>query len=49
MDSNGGDVYYLPSVSDNLESSRDLIAFYAKDGGASTNGEMILFILEWIH
>ena len=38
MDSNGGDVYYLPSASDNLESSRDLIAFYAKDGGASTNG-----------
>ncbi len=38
MDSNGGDVYYLPSLSDNLESSRDLIAFYAKDGGAATNG-----------
>jgi hypothetical protein len=35
---NGGDVYYRPWASDGLERSRDLVAFYAHDGGASTNG-----------
>ncbi|MBI9020342.1 MAG: hypothetical protein JEZ10_03700 [Verrucomicrobia bacterium] len=35
---NGGDVYYRPWASDGLESSRDLLAFYAQDGGIVTNG-----------
>lgn len=35
---NGGDVYYRPWASDGFESSRDLVAFYAHDGGATTNG-----------
>ena len=35
---NGGDVYYRPWASDGLESSRDLVAFYAHDGGSLTNG-----------
>ncbi len=34
---NGGDVYYRPWASDGLERSRDLVAFYAHDGGAITN------------
>lgn len=34
----GGDVYYRPWASDGLESSRDLVAFYAHDGGATENG-----------
>ena len=36
-ETNGGDVYYRPWESDGLESSRDLIAFYAQDGGSLTN------------
>ncbi len=35
--SNGGDVYYRPWATDALDSSRDLVAFYARDGG--TNGD----------
>lgn len=35
---NGGDVYYRPWASDGSERSRDLVAFYAHDGGAATNG-----------
>lgn len=35
---NGGDVYYRPWASDGLERSRDLVAFYAHDGGSATNG-----------
>ncbi len=35
---NGGDVYFRPWASDGLERSRDLVAFYAHDGGALTNG-----------
>ncbi len=34
----GGDVYYRPWASDGLESSRDMLAFYAQDGGVVTNG-----------
>ncbi len=34
----GGDVYYRSWASDGLESSRDLLAFYAQDGGSATNG-----------
>ncbi|WP_168442445.1 alpha-amylase family glycosyl hydrolase [Pontiella desulfatans] len=34
----GGDVYYRPWASDGLESSRDLLAVYAQDGGAVGNG-----------
>lgn len=30
----GGDVYYRPWATDGFESSRDLVAFYAHDGGA---------------
>ena len=37
-DADGGDVYYRSWLSDGLETSRDLIAFYAHDGGAVTNG-----------
>ena len=37
-DTSGGDVYFRNWESDGLESSRDLIAFYAQDGGAITNG-----------
>ncbi|OQW94601.1 MAG: hypothetical protein BWK77_08945, partial [Verrucomicrobia bacterium A1] len=36
--SNGGDVYYRPWATDHLESSRDLVAFYAHDGGATNSG-----------
>ncbi|HPG00347.1 MAG TPA: alpha-amylase family glycosyl hydrolase [Kiritimatiellia bacterium] len=36
--SSGGDVYYRPWASDGLESSRDLVAFYAHDGGSISNG-----------
>ncbi len=36
--SNGGDVYYRPWASDGLESSRDLVAFYARDGGETGAG-----------
>jgi hypothetical protein len=35
---NGGDVYYRPWASDHLDSSRDLVAFYAHDGGSISNG-----------
>jgi hypothetical protein len=35
---NGGDVYYRPWASDGLENSRDLVAFYARDGGSVSNG-----------
>ena len=34
----GGDVYYRSWASDGLESSRDLVAFYAHDGGSVSNG-----------
>lgn len=34
---NGGDVYYRPWASDGLENSRDLVAFYARDGGSVSN------------
>jgi len=37
-ESSGGDVYYRPWASDGLESSRDMLAFYAQDGGIVTNG-----------
>jgi hypothetical protein len=37
-DANGGDVYYRSWASDGLERSRDLVAFYAHDGGAVSNG-----------
>jgi len=36
--SNGGDVYYRDWASDHLESSRDLVAFYAHDGGPTNSG-----------
>jgi len=36
--SSGGDVYYRPWASDGLESSRDMLAFYAQDGGSITSG-----------
>jgi glycosidase len=35
---NGGDVYYRPWASDGLERSRDLVAFYAHDGGPTGSG-----------
>ncbi|MDF7823708.1 alpha-amylase family glycosyl hydrolase [Pontiellaceae bacterium B12227] len=34
----GGDVYYRSWASDGLESSRDMLAFYAQDGGSISNG-----------
>ncbi|MCS7064349.1 MAG: alpha-amylase family glycosyl hydrolase [Methylacidiphilales bacterium] len=34
LGTNGGDVYFRPWQSDNCERSRDLLAFYARDGGS---------------
>lgn len=34
-ETSGGDVFYRPWASDGFESSRDLVAFYARDGGAA--------------
>ena len=47
-DTSGGDVYFRDWESDGLESSRDLIAFYAQDGGRLQMVAMVIFTSVWM-